>query len=395
MQKRREFVLIMALTSAEPSAGKVLLTGKFVDGMRSYAERWDGQVHAILPPGRGVTGNLDDVVVARDELPFSVDILPLSSPALRQRLLQAAVVMGQAHHEMADLASFCAVHGVPYIFNCEYSLRTRLQITRMEAPNPLRRLRRSLWELNQERLMRNTVRCATGVQCNGHPTYEAYSPIARDSMLYFDNRIEPDMVAAREEVGKKQQRHESKRLTLVYSGRLNRMKGAHYLVPLAQALVERGVDFDLHVCGDGELQPLIAAQIAAAGLHERVHLRGVLDFRSELLPFVSTNADLFVCCHPQGDPACTYMETFACGVPIVGFANEAFRGLQRESGAGWVTPLGDVRAMADAIAAIARERGRLREPALAALEFAGQHTFPREFDRRIEHLERCARTGGR
>jgi len=112
MQKRREFVLIMALTSAEPSAGKVLLTGKFVDGMRSYAERWDGQVHAILPPGRGVTGNLDDVVVARDELPFSVDILPLSSPALRQRLLRAAVVMGQSHHEIADVASFCARHGV-------------------------------------------------------------------------------------------------------------------------------------------------------------------------------------------------------------------------------------------------------------------------------------------
>ena len=53
-----------------------------------------------------MTGNLDDVVVARDELPFSVDILPLSSPALRQRLLRAAVVMGQSHHEIADVASF-------------------------------------------------------------------------------------------------------------------------------------------------------------------------------------------------------------------------------------------------------------------------------------------------
>jgi glycosyltransferase involved in cell wall biosynthesis len=392
MSKAREFVLIVPLTSAEPAPGKVLLTGKFLDGMRSYVERWNGTVRVILPPGRGVTGNLDDVVVDRADLPFTVEILPLASEALRQRVLQAAVVMGGSHHEILDLASLCARHRVPYVFNCEYSLRTRLQITRVETPSPLRRLRRSLWECNQERLFRRTVRSATGVQCNGHPTYQAYRRIARDSMLYFDNRVEPEMVAPRELVAKKQQRHASRRLTLVYSGRLNRMKGGQYLVPLAQALLERGVDFDLHICGDGDLQPSITAEIAAAGLQERVHMRGVLDFRSELVPFVTESADLFVCCHPQGDPACTYMETFACGVPIVGFANEAFSGLQQASGAGWVTPLCDVRAMAEAIRSIALERRQLRGPAQAALRFASQHTFPREFDRRIEHLERCAST---
>jgi hypothetical protein len=68
MSKAREFVLIVPLTSAEPAPGKVLLTGKFLDGMRSYVERWNGTVRVILPPGRGVTGNLDDVVVDRADL---------------------------------------------------------------------------------------------------------------------------------------------------------------------------------------------------------------------------------------------------------------------------------------------------------------------------------------
>jgi glycosyltransferase involved in cell wall biosynthesis len=390
MSERRELLLVTALTAAEPAPGKVRLTEKFVEGMRSYAQRWSGTLHAILQPGLAGSGNLDDLVYDRAELPFGVDILPLASPALRQRLLQAAVVMGPSHHEAADIAPFCARNGVPYVFNSECSLRTRVQMVRAETPNLLRRLRRSLWECNQERWFRSTVRCATGVQCNGHPTYEAYRPIARDCLLYFDNRIQPDMLAAQEFVLAKLQRHASQRLSLVYTGRLTRIKGAQYLVPLARALLERGVDFELHICGDGDLRSAIEAGIGASGLQARVHMRGVLDFRRELVPFVTAEADLFVCCHPQGDPSCTYLETFACGVPIVGFANEAFRGLQRESSAGWVTPLGDVRALAEAIQSIARERQRLRDPALAALRFAGAHTFPTEFDRRIEHLERCA-----
>jgi glycosyltransferase involved in cell wall biosynthesis len=369
-----------------------LLTGKFVEGMRFYCERWDGPVHAILQPGGTATGNLDDLVLARGDLPFTIDLLPLESQAVRERLRQAAIVMGAWHYLAPDLAAYCAGIGVPYVFICELNLRTRLQISRAEASSLLHRMRRSVWDWNQERLIRGALRVAAGVQCNGHPTYEAYRGVARDSLLYFDNRIGPEMLATQALVEARLRRNAARPLTLVYTGRLNLIKGADYLVPLAKSLRARGVDFELHICGDGELREAIRTGIASAGLAGRVHLRGVLDFHRELVPFVTEQADLFVCCHPQGDPACTYIETFACGVPIVGFANDAFAGLHRACHAGWLTPVGDVRAATEAIAAVANDRQRLQEPALAALKFASEHTFPMEFDRRVEHLERCART---
>src|SRR5262249_16164737 len=100
--------------------------------------------------------------------------------------------------------------------------------------------------------------------------------------------------------------------------------------------------------------------------------------------------DLFVCCHRQGDPSCTYVETMACGVPIVGYGNEAWEGLARVSGAGWVTPVGEPIKLAERIAALERDRSALSNAAHAALDFARSHSFEKTFPRRVEHLDRGA-----
>lgn len=39
-------------------------------------------------------------------------------------------------------------------------------------------------------------------------------------------------------------------------------------------------------------------------------------------------------CHRQGDPSCTYLETYACGMPIVGYNNQAHQGILASNNAG-------------------------------------------------------------
>ncbi len=129
-----------------------------------------------------------------------------------------------------------------------------------------------------------------------------------------------------------------------------------------------------------------------------VRLWGVADFRTELMPTLSREVDLMILPHPQGDPACTYMETLSAGVPIAAYANEAWLGLLghlRRSGheVGVATPLGDPGALATAIAELHRDRRKLITMSRAARAAAGGHTFESTFARRVDHLLslcRCA-----
>src|SRR6185437_9992877 len=108
-------------------------------------------------------------------------------------------------------------------------------------------------------------------------------------------------------------------------------------------------------------------------------LKGNMDFRTELVPFVTDQVDLFVCCHRQGDPSCTYLETMSCGVPIAGYDNEAFRGVAAHSDSGWLSPLNRPDLLAARIAGIARNPAELAVHSQRALGFARRHTFERTF----------------
>ena len=178
-------------------------------------------------------------------------------------------------------------------------------------------------------------------------------------------------------------------LRLAFSGRLIPMKGADRLVPLAIELNRRGVNFTLAICGDGTLRSAMQDQAKSAGLLDRIDFRGVLDFETELVPFVRRSVDLFINCHPQGDPSCTYLETMTCGTPIAGFNNEAFAGLCTASGVGWPTPSGDVARLADQIAELDRARHQIATASQKARDFAAAHTFEKTFDARIAHLLHC------
>lgn len=358
-------------------------TKKFLEGMQQYVSLWPGKVKALMYPTQRHTSNLDEVKVSYDKLNFELKAMDYRSLEFTEALRRAAVVLASLGHRMHSIARLCNSLHVPVVFTTENSLTTRLQVVRTTENNLFKRVRKYFWEAMEEFRNRSTVRRAAGVQCNGVPTYNVYSKINPQTLLFFDTRVRDAMIVKPHQVKDK---YRPETIRLVFSGRLTAIKGVMDLIDVAKLMVDRGVNFKLTICGDGELAGPMKKQIQSNGLESRVNMPGNLDFTGELVPFVSQHCDAFVCCHTQGDPSCTYLETMSCGVPIVGYNNEAFGGISALSGAGWITPMKRPEALAAMIASLAVNREEILAHSLKSLKFAAQHSFEKTFTRRIEHL---------
>jgi colanic acid/amylovoran biosynthesis glycosyltransferase len=366
-------------------SGRFELTRKFIDGMQAYARAWDGRVVAYFDAAADDLSDLDRTTVSTSDIDFDIRILPFDA-AFYAELAGRGVVLGN-HYRLPDLARRSRELGVASVYNPEYTLRTRLQFIRASRPNPLRRLRGALWELREEARLTQQIRFAQGLQCNGLPSYLAYGRLNPAPLLYFDSRVKAaDLIAEDDLLAQNQRRALGSPLHLVFMGRLIPAKGADHLLDVAVALRELEVPFRMTICGDGPLGPGLERRILEAGLGGSVELPGVLDFARELLPFLKREADLFVCCHRQGDPSCSYLEALACGVPIVGYDNEALRTLLGTSAAGASSPLDRPLPLAQLIARAHRDRRLLCTWADRARSFASEHTMDRTFDARIRHL---------
>jgi colanic acid/amylovoran biosynthesis glycosyltransferase len=111
-----------------------------------------------------------------------------------------------------------------------------------------------------------------------------------------------------------------------------------------------------------------------------------VDFETGWLQTLRAEADVFVCCHPQGDPSSTYPEVMSCGVPIIGFANPAWAGIAAMTDGGWVVPVGDCKAMAAKLAELSQRRDEIASAAARARAFGMEHVFESTFSARVRHL---------
>jgi glycosyltransferase involved in cell wall biosynthesis len=267
-----------------------------------------------------------------------------------------------------------------------------MQIIDAEFRNPVRRLRRKVWTLRAERQRLRMLKDAAGLQCSGTPCFDHYRTHNPNTLLFFDNRVRhSDVVSANDLENKLRRNAKSLPLRLVFGGRLIAMKGVLDLPRVAAELRRLNTSFTFDIYGAGILQTALEDQIDRLGLRDCVFLKGVMDFRDGWIPMLKRDADLFVCCHPQGDPSSTYPEVMSCGVPIAGYDNEAFLGIVRESGCGWPTPVNRPRMLAAKIAALAADRGALATAARRGREFALAHAFEATFARRTNHLVALSR----
>lgn len=361
------------------------LDTKFVDGMRAHVADWGGNIRCIIwesdgsiPFGR---------VYRRDELDFELVVLDKGAAIPANALEDISIALISA--DMPGFPAICqsvASAGIPYAMGIEYTLETRLRALWLERDlSGMRKLRSSLWLLRNERQVRSRLKAAAGAQFNGYPAFAAYSRIAARAHLYFDNRMAPDMMATPAEMAARTDRLLAERpLRLIHSGRLEPMKGSQDLLPVMRTLAAIGVQATLDIYGAGSLE-----QEIRAGLSEfdgRVRLHAPVDFRTELVPTSRTRADIFLSCHRQSDPSCTYLEAMGCGLAIAGYSNRMWARLSRESGCGIAVPLGSTKQLAEAIVRWDQDRPTVVKSAQAGLSFARRHDFEHEFSGRMAHL---------
>jgi colanic acid/amylovoran biosynthesis glycosyltransferase len=395
-QPATELLLLPSLRAQQLPNGRLVMTRKYWSGAARYEAEWPGPVTSLVETSLEGTHDMDRIEFGKDDLGSRLELRPTNPKALANRLQNAAAVLAHLSRREAPLASLCHRLGVPLIYNSEYSLRTEQQILAAEVPNRLLRWRRQLWAARTERIRLAALRLAAGIQCSGTPTYEVYRHHSPRPMLFFDNRVPQAEVISPDALERRLATLAQDRpLRLIFGGRLVPMKGVRDLPPLAAALRARGIDFEFCVHGSGPLAEELSAAATKLQLGSHFRLGGALDFATGWIPLLQRQADLFVCCHPQGDPSSTYPEVMSCGVPIAGYDNEAFAGIARASDSGFPTPLGQIDALADCIAKLDRNRGAIAAAARKARAFALLHAFEPAYSRRVAHLRECAAAGGR
>ncbi|KRS10812.1 hypothetical protein XM53_18890 [Roseovarius atlanticus] len=381
-----DLVLMPILKAHRTEQGRLVVTQKYVDGANEYAKSWPGTVISLFKLSDKPSSDMDHVEVDGQDGSHRIELLPRSPAELAERLKSAALVVGSLSPQEKSTTDLCNRIGVPVVQVSEYTLKTEWQIIDAQVANPIVAMRRKQWAWKTERVRRRLIKLSAGLQCNGTPTFDAYRPICPEAFLYFDNRVrEMDVITPQELRRKAEQLRQGAPLRLVFGGRFVPMKGALYLPEVARELRDHGVPFQLAIYGTGPDEPALRSAIERYALQDHVTIHAPIDFRSGWVPFLKEVPDLFVCCHPQGDPSSTYSEVSSCGVPIAGFDNEAFCGFQRLSGAGFLAPMKDAGKLAQVIAELHADRERLAIAAQKARAFAIQHSFEATFKRRTEN----------
>ncbi len=383
--------ILQTLQAKNLPNGKVLLTRKLLEAVLKFESLWPGTMTVMMEETTEETDNIDKQIFSRNELPFNLKIVSFDQLTPANFRNQTSLVLGTLGYRQNHISKICQLANVPCIYVSEYTLKTRKQIIAVNTKNPLLRLRRNLWEQSQEQKQREALQLAEGLQCNGTPTYEAYRTINPNPMLFYDTRISEDMLPTNADLEKRTRSlDDNKPLRLVFSGRLNKMKGADHLLDVAQELKRLEVPFELYISGAGVLEKIMHERITREGLNDCIKMMGLPDFKTKFFPFVKENIDLFICCHRQGDPSCTYIETMSCGVPIVGYGNEAFSGMVEHSKAGWVVPMDKPKLLAKKVAELNNNREEIKRMSFNSLSFAQLRTFEKTFAARIEHMKHIA-----
>lgn len=366
--------------------GLLTVDRKFHLGMLSYAQGIEAELITVHPLARAGDTTMDALTLPVAELPYRV----LGAPDTLAAMQGSDLVYGNALPWQAQIAQ----RGLPYVMLVEYDLGTQMIAASTSAPNRLKGLvRAARVAVNYRRRLVPALRAARMVHCNGYPTYKAYAPFNARRLLYLDSRIAADDVLPEAALEARLATRGTRPLRLLYSGRYEPMKGALDAVRTAAACLQRGLAVEMDCYGQGSQAEAMRRVAAAHAAAIRVH--DAIAFPELVLR--AREADVFVCCHIQSDPSCTYLESMGCGLPIVGYANRMWTAMQAASGGGAVASRNTPQAMADAIAAWLAQPDALAEASRKALAFAREHCFEAEYAKRMESINALLRevTSGR
>lgn len=316
--------------------GELLVERQAVNGLRLWAENFS-RVTVMMPldPASSPRGweRLSDVASRLDRVQF--EPLPMAYrpdqffrhlPATRRRIQKLiseaqwlSFAIGGLFGDWGAVASFTA-----YRMKRPFAVwtdRVESEIVRQEAgTGPWKaRLRRRLAHRPMAALERAVIRRATLGLFHGRETYEAYAPFSRGpAEVVHDIHLGPRDHIAPERLATKAGGASEGPLRLIYTGRADPMKGPFDWIEVLKHLSDMGVDFRARWLGDGSERAGMIAQIAKAGLQDRVEMPGFVDDRTAVLEELR-NAHVFLFCHLTPESPRCLIEALASGCPLVGY----------------------------------------------------------------------------
>lgn len=360
------------------------LDEKAVSGLHLYSQFWPGLLRCIFRAGKKSDIGFGRWYIAA-ELPFEILVIPENSQISDGLIADADVILASGDNWLDfGIADQGKRLGVPVCYVIENILSTRISILLLSDASPFKKAKSLVWTILKEAERRRAFMRARSIQSNGIPAAEAYQKYTQDALTFFDTRLSSTIMATEEHIVTKTNHILSGApIRLVFTGRLERLKGADQLIDVVRRL---NFPFSLDIFGAGDLASKIRQDVARFSLADRVRVHEPIDFENELVPRLRSEADLFLCCHVQSDPSCTYLETLGCGVPILGYANKAWSRINSASDVGWTVPIGRSDAMADKLSHLQNARTELAEKMRRAHGFGKEHSFEEEFRRRVQHL---------
>ena len=181
---------------------------------------------------------------------------------------------------------------------------------------------------------------------------------------------------------------------LICVARLSPEKRHDVLLAAVRRLLDSGLALELTVVGDGPTRPALEKQIADLRLEDAVRLLGMRDDVAELL----READLFTMPSATEGMPITVIEAMACALPIVATAVGGFLELVKDGENGFLVPVGDADALAQALARLIKDRDLLRRIGAANRRVAEEKFDIADTVRNYEELYLRlleAKTGGR
>ena len=366
---------------------------KFVEGMTYYSRNWNGKVTCMLKQRH--TDFPFKKQYDPDTLPFNIIQHPEKREIIKEDIEGYDTILCSGdNYEHLHIAEICQNTGQKTAYIIENIVESRRQMIFLDQEkNLLKKIYSTMWMYNQERRRRKAFRKCNSIQANGYPAYDIYKKYNSNIIMYLDNRMTNKMIATTDEMLAREERpHKEPTVKIIHSGRLEAIKGSYDIIPIAQELLKKEAKFELHVFGTGSLESKIRYDIKKFNLENHIFMHGSVDFEKELVPFAKKNGDIYLSCHRQSDPSCTYLENMGCGLAVVGYDNHMWKALCDETKAGVAVKLGDTKASASSILRIAKNPSELIKHCKAAQEFALKHSFENEFAKRIDNLKKLVTT---
>ena len=387
-KKKRRLLTILPSVPIWTKSGNITFDRKFYDGISEYCALWPGMVRCVMRISSDELPEFGLVTIPIGKLKFEIQIVDSCRSINDSHLSGSDTVMASGdNNDLLHISYICKERSIRCIYIIEKPLKVQLKIISLNSPTLLHQLKRAIFCIRQEARRLKAFKLSDGVQANGVPSFESYSSQYKDDLLYFDNRIKlKDLITPSEIKKRLCYLKEGKPLRLAFSGRLIKIKGADDLIKVAEALDQKGVDFTFTIYGTGSLDEYIRSQIHEKRLTAKVFFKGPVDFYEILLPALKETTDLFICLHKQGDPSCTYLETLACGIPILGYANEAFAGILSKNDIGWSAPMNDITAIAELVARLNIQRDLISQKSHNSIKMAKENHFEITYKRRVSHL---------